>query len=133
MNLSAAATSGDRQFLRPVFVFKKAQEHLENVRSLTHQRPPMYVSSMKSETVPLAMPKDLLSKVRQIAKRTGLSMADTMRQSMKLGLDRLVRELAPQPRITNVDPLPDDVLDRYYSRPERDEAGIERLIKAQAF
>ena len=28
--------------------------------------------------------------------------------------------------------LPDEVLDRYYSRPERDEAGIDRLIKAQA-
>jgi hypothetical protein len=59
-------------------------------------------------------------------------MADTMRQSMKLGLDQLVRSLAPQPRITNVDPLPDEVMDRYYSRPERDEAGINRLIDAQA-
>jgi hypothetical protein len=87
---------------------------------------------MRSKTFPLAMPKELLSEVRRAAKKTGLSMADTMRQSMKLGLDRLVRNLAPEPRITNVDPLPNNVLDRYYSRPERDEAGIDQLIKAQA-
>ena len=87
---------------------------------------------MQSKTFPLAMPKDLLSQVRRAARKTGLSMADTMRQSMKLGLEPLVRELAPEPRVTNVDPLPDEVLDRYYSRPERDEAGIDRLIKAQA-
>ena len=87
---------------------------------------------MKSEIYPLAMPKELLSKVRRAAKRTGLSMADIMRQSMKLGLDKLVRDLEPHSRITNVEPLPDDVLERYYSRPERDEAGVNHLIKAQA-
>ena len=78
------------------------------------------------------MPKELLGQVRRAARKTGLSLADTMRQSMKLGLDRLVRELSPEPRITNVEPLPNEVLDRYYSRPERDEPGIDRLIKAQA-
>jgi hypothetical protein len=87
---------------------------------------------MRSKTFPLAMPQELLSEVRRAARKTGLSMADTIRQSVKLGLDPLVRKLAPQPRITNVDPLPDEVLDRYYSRPERDETGINRLIKAQA-
>jgi hypothetical protein len=35
-------------------------------------------------------------------------------------------------RITNVDPLPDEVLDRIYSQPERDEEGIERMMRAQA-
>ena len=92
----------------------------------------MYFSYMQSKTFPLAMPKELLGQVRRAARKTGLSMADTMRQSMKLGLDRLVRELGPPPRLTNIDPLPDDVLERYYARPERDEAGIDRLIKAQA-
>ncbi|PWU18174.1 MAG: hypothetical protein C5B50_09715 [Verrucomicrobia bacterium] len=78
------------------------------------------------------MSKDLLCQVRRASRKTGLSMADTMRLSMKLGLDRLVREVAPPERITSVDPLPTDVLDRYYSRPERDEAGIDQLINAQA-
>ena len=87
---------------------------------------------MKTETVPLAIPKDLLKHVRRAAKKTGLSMADTMRQSMKLGLDPLVRNLTPPARITNIDPLPDQVLERYYSRPERDDPGIDQLIKSQA-
>ncbi len=87
---------------------------------------------MQSKTFPLAIPNELLSQVRRAARKTGLSMAETMRQSMRLGLERLVRGLAPEPRVTNVDPLPDEVLDRYYSRPERDEAGLARLIKAQA-
>jgi len=59
-------------------------------------------------------------------------MADTMRQSMKLGLNRLVEQLEPPKRTTNVDPLPDEVLDRIYSRPERDEKGLDRWVKAQA-
>jgi len=88
---------------------------------------------MKSETVPLAMPKDLLTEVRRAARQTKLSMAETMRQSIRLGLHKLVEQLGARQRITNVDPLPAEVMDRYYSRPERDEEGIERLIKAQAF
>ncbi len=54
----------------------------------------MYDSSMKSDTYPLAMPTDLLDDVRQTAKATGLSMADAMRQSIKLGLPKLRERLA---------------------------------------
>ena len=37
-------------------------------------------------------------------------------------------------RITNVDPLPKAVLERFYSQPEEDdEEGVQRFIKAQAF
>ena len=54
----------------------------------------MYDSSMKSETVPLAMPPDLLREMRQVAKETGLSIADVMRQSMKLGAPKLREELS---------------------------------------
>jgi hypothetical protein len=57
----------------------------------------MYDSSMKSDTYPLAMPADLVREVRQTAKVTGLSMADAMRQSMKLGLPKLREQLAPSP------------------------------------
>ena len=55
----------------------------------------MYDSSMKSDTYPLAMPRDLLDEVRQTARATGLSMADAMRQSMKLGLPKLREQLSP--------------------------------------
>jgi len=51
---------------------------------------------MKSETYPLAMPRELLAEVRKTAKKTGLSVADAMRQSMKLGLPRLREQLAPK-------------------------------------
>ena len=49
---------------------------------------------MKKETYPLAMPSDLLGELREAAKETGLSVADTMRQSMKLGLPRLREQLS---------------------------------------
>ena len=78
------------------------------------------------------MPKDLLGEVRRAAKQTRLSMADTMRQSMRLGLNKLVEQLGGRQRITNIDPLPDQVLERIYSRPERDERGLARWLKAQA-
>jgi hypothetical protein len=92
----------------------------------------MYDPYMKSETVPLAMPKELLGEVRRAAKQTRLSLAETMRQSMRLGLSKLVEQLGRSQRITNVDPLPDDVLERIYSRPERDQQGLDRWVRAQA-
>lgn len=49
---------------------------------------------MKSETYPLAVPEDLLTEMRNAAKETGLSVADAMRQSMKLGLPKLREQLA---------------------------------------
>ena len=47
---------------------------------------------MKSETYPLAVPSDLLKEVRKAVRKTGLSMADAMRQSMKLGLPKLIED-----------------------------------------
>jgi hypothetical protein len=51
---------------------------------------------MKSETYPLALPPDLLGEARQTAKAAGLSLADAMRQSLKLGLPKLREQLAAQ-------------------------------------
>jgi hypothetical protein len=51
---------------------------------------------MKSETYPLAMPADLLAKMRDAAKRSNLSIAEVMRQSMSLGLPSLLKQ-TPQP------------------------------------
>ena len=53
----------------------------------------MYDSYMKSATYPLAVPNDLLDEVRRTAHETGLSMADAMRQSMRLGLPKLRQQL----------------------------------------
>jgi hypothetical protein len=54
----------------------------------------MYDSYMKSNTYPLAMPPDLLQEVRKVAAETGLSIADAMRQSMRLGLPKLKAQLS---------------------------------------
>ncbi len=40
------------------------------------------------------MPPDLLGELRRTAKETGLSVADAMRQSMKLGLPKLREHLS---------------------------------------
>jgi hypothetical protein len=40
------------------------------------------------------MPADLLSEMRKAAKRTNLSTADAMRQSMRLGLPKLLEQLS---------------------------------------
>jgi len=49
---------------------------------------------MKNATYPLAIPPDLLADVRRTARKTGLSVADAMRQSMKLGLPKLREQLS---------------------------------------
>jgi hypothetical protein len=62
-----------------------------------------------------------------------LSQQDIIRQSTKAGLPIILEKLrSVTGRITNVDPLSDKVLDRIYSRPERDEAGLERFRRAQS-
>src|ERR1017187_2639224 len=65
----------------------------------------MYVSSMKYMTYPLALPRDYCVELREAAGKTGLSMADIIRQSSRLGLPLLLEQFGPA-RITNVPPLP---------------------------
>jgi hypothetical protein len=77
------------------------------------------------------MPEDLLKEVRQVAKGTSLSIADVMRQSIRLGLPSLQVKLKSTGRLTNVEPLTDAELERLYSEREDDEASIRRFIKAQ--
>ncbi len=52
---------------------------------------------MKANTYPLAIPSDLLGEMRRASEDLGLSMADIMRQSMKLGLPKLREQLSPSP------------------------------------
>jgi len=47
---------------------------------------------MPMKTVPLAMPDELLDSVARAADRTGLSNADVMRQSIKAGLPKVVKQ-----------------------------------------
>ena len=84
---------------------------------------------MKSDIYPLAIPRSLLKEVRSAAKSTGLSMADVMRQSMKVGLPKVREQLLG--RVTNVDPLPERELERLYTDREEDAESIRQFIVAQ--
>ena len=86
---------------------------------------------MKSVTYPLALPKDYCAELRDAAGTTGLSMADIIRQSSKLGLPLLLEQLG-RGRITNVPRLPARIARALYSQPEDDVEGIERFMAAQA-
>jgi hypothetical protein len=77
----------------------------------------MYDSSMKTNTYPLAVPSDLLKDLRKAAQQTGLSMADTMRQSMKLGLPGLVTRLSPDP-VKNLKPFTAAESKRCFATPD---------------
>ncbi len=76
---------------------------------------------MSSSTIPLAVPVDLLGKVRSAAKRTGLSQADVMRQSIKLGLPKLLESLAGK----ELKPLTREESRRCYEKPNPDFDALE--------
>jgi hypothetical protein len=86
---------------------------------------------MKSETYPLAVPEDLLQEARQTASETGLSLADAMCRSLKLGLPQL-RDQFSGDRITNVAPLSETIAKDLYSQPDDDSEAIRQFIAAQA-
>jgi len=79
---------------------------------------------MKSETVPLAMPPELLSQVRKAAKLTGLSMADVMRQGIKLGVPKLIEGLS----VEGLAPVPENVLRKIYDGMSGEEFAEERKM-----
>ncbi len=82
---------------------------------------------MKSDTYPLAVPPDLLGEVRQASQDLGLSMADIMRQSMKLGLPKLREQLCPDP-LNNVKPMSKAEARRCYGRPNAEFDALEHHV-----
>jgi hypothetical protein len=90
----------------------------------------MQDSSMKTETFPLAVPEELAGEVRRAAKQTNLSMADVMRQSMKLGLqlarDHVKRMSKAERRLCWEEPNAEfDALEHHC-------AGLSRLVARSA-
>jgi len=90
----------------------------------------MYDLSMNSITFPLAVPEDLYGEIRRTAKETDLSMADVIRQSVRIGIPKLRSDLGSQ-RVTNVSPLPDKVARQLYKQREDDTVSIRKFIEAQ--
>jgi len=82
---------------------------------------------MKTDTYPLAVPPDLLGEVRQASQDLGLSMADIMRQSMKLGLPKLREQLSPAP-LKNLKPLSRAESRRCYQQPNREFDALEHHL-----
>ena len=68
------------------------------------------------------MPEDLYEEVRRIAARTGLSMADTMRQSVRLGLPKLEEQLSLRPELK---PFTRDEIRRAYEVPNPEFDALE--------
>jgi hypothetical protein len=86
---------------------------------------------MKSIIYPLAMPAEFLDELRKAAKETGLSTADTIRQSAKLGLPKLLEQMGSG-RVTNVAPLPNKAAQTLYSQPHDDADAIRVFMAAQS-
>ncbi len=82
---------------------------------------------MKTDTYPLAVPPDLLGEVRRTSEDLGLSMADIMRQSMKLGLPKLRDQLSPDP-LKNIKPLSRAESRRCYQQPNREFDALEHQL-----
>ena len=82
---------------------------------------------MKTDTYPLAVPADLLGEVRQASQDLGLSMADIMRQSMKLGLPKLREQLSPDP-LKSLKPLSRAESRRCYRQPNREFDALEHHL-----
>ncbi len=82
---------------------------------------------MKSDTYPLAVPPELLGEVRRASRDLGLSMADIMRQSMKLGLPKLREQLDPEPP-KNLKPLSKAESRRCYQQPNDEFDALEHHL-----
>jgi len=87
----------------------------------------MYDSSMKTDTYPLAVPPELLGEVRQASVDLGLSMADIMRQSMKLGLPRLREHLSTHP-LKDLEPMSRAESRRCYQQPNPEFDALEHHL-----
>jgi hypothetical protein len=90
----------------------------------------IYNSTMKSVVFPLVWPAETFGQMKQAAKQTGLSTADIIRQSAKLGLPKLLEQMGAG-RVTNVEPLPDKVARKLYAEREEDMESIRCFIAAQ--
>ena len=86
----------------------------------------MYYLSMKSETFPLAMPADLLREIRKAAKKTGLSMADAMLHSMKLGLPKLIEDSSMESVLKALTPMTAEERRQCYQVPNPEFDALEQ-------
>jgi|SRR5580658_5211890 hypothetical protein len=82
---------------------------------------------MKTDTYPLAVPRDLLGELRTASQDLGLSVADIMRQNMKLGLPKLREQLASEPP-RKLKPMSKVESRRCYQQPNREFDALEHHL-----
>jgi hypothetical protein len=76
----------------------------------------VYTASMKAMPVPLIIPADLRSRVARIARKAKAKQAEVYRMAIRCGLPEAEKRLVaePGPMFPNIQPLPREVLDRWY-------------------
>jgi hypothetical protein len=86
---------------------------------------------------PLRLSGELQRQIREAARSTHLEQSEVMRQSIRLGLPRLLKELSETSPLTNVKPFPKGTLARAYRHSDpawdRVEAAATRAQGAPSF
>ena len=71
---------------------------------------------MANTVYPLTLPENLDREIRQTADKAGISMADTMRMAMKIGLPKVAEGIGrADGRMTNIKSLTQRQIDRIYA------------------
>jgi hypothetical protein len=91
--------------------------------------------TIKHHAYALRLPRQEAKALAKAQAKSGQSRNNLIIQCVRQALPDVVAKFIPQSgRVTNVEPLPDEVLDRIYFRPgEEDEKGVRRFMDAQAF
>jgi hypothetical protein len=83
----------------------------------------------------LRLPRQEARALAEAQAKSGQSRNTLIIQCVRQALPEVVAKFVPPfARVTNVDPLPDEILERLYGKPdEEDEKGVRRFMAAQAF
>ena len=93
------------------------------------------MSAIKHQAYALRLPRPEAKALAEAQAKCGQSRNTLIIQCVRQALpDVLAKYLPRSARVTNVEPLADEILDRIYSKPEEeDERGVRRFMAAQAF
>lgn len=91
--------------------------------------------AVKHHPYALRLPRQEARALAEAQAKSGQSRNTLIIQCVRLALPDVVAKFIPQSlRVTNVDPLPNEVLERIYANSdEEDEKGVRRFMAAQAF
>lgn len=87
----------------------------------------MYGFCIKTITYPVGLPEDLYGEIKDTAEETKLSMADAIRQGLRLGLPKLRETLGAEAKLK---PLSRQELRDCYSKPNREFDALEHHCAA---